>query len=140
MNCAMSPERIVRAVKDIKHLRRNATLYTSRPQGAVTELYNGLRTEIARILVEIEKLDRAVPEDRSRLWLDEERVHVESDNRETNKRIENLIRDGRISAKVATSFLNDSSYAYGAMRELIEAGRTYYVAADSAVDEVEKIS
>jgi len=132
-------ERIVRAVKDIKHLRRNATQYTMRPQGSVTELYNGLRTEIARILVEIEKLDRAAPEDRSRLWLDEERVHVEKDNRDTNKRIETLIRDGRISAKVATSFLNDSSYAYGAMRELIEAGRTYYVAADSAIAEVEKI-
>ena len=132
-------ERIVRAVKDIKHLRRNATRYTTRPQGSVTVLYNGLRTEIARILVEMEKLDRLAPEDRSRLWLDEERVHIESDKRDTNHRIETLIRDGRISAAAATSFLNDSSYAYGAMRELIEAGRSYYVAADGAVAEVEKI-
>ena len=132
-------ERIVRAVKDIKHLRRNATRYTARPQGSVTDLYNGLRTEIARILVEMEKLDRTDPENRSRLWLDEERVHVESDKRDTNHRIETLIRDGRISAKAATSFLNDSGYAYDAMRELIEAGQSYYVAKDSAVAEVEKI-
>jgi phosphate:Na+ symporter len=132
-------ERIVRAVKDIKHLRRNATRYTQRPQGAITQLYNALRTEIARILVEIEKLDRADPENRSRLWLEEERVHVEDDYQATNKRIEDLIRDGRISAKVATSFLNDSGYAYGAMRELIEAARKYYVEKDSAVAEVEQI-
>ena len=132
-------ERIVRAVKDIKHLRRNATRYTTRPQGSVTDLYNGLRTEIARILVELEKLDRLAPEDRSRLWLDEERIHIESDKRDTNHRIEALIRDERINATAATSFLNDSSYAYGAMRELIDAGRSYYVATDSAVAEVEKI-
>lgn len=132
-------ERIVHAVKDIKHLRRNATRYTARPQGAATDLYNGLRTEIARILVEIEKLERAAPEDRSRLWLDEERVQVEKDNREANQRIESLIRDGRISAEVATSYLNDSNYAYGAMRDLIEAAQGYYVAADSAIAEIEKI-
>jgi phosphate:Na+ symporter len=132
-------ERIVRAVKDVKHLRRNATRYTSRPQGSVTDLYNGLRTEIARILVEMDKLDRADPDNRSRLWLEEERVHVESDKRDTNNRIETLIRDGRISARAATSFLNDSGYAYDAMRELIEAGRSYHVSTDSAVAEVEKI-
>lgn len=132
-------ERIVRAVKDVKHLRRNATRYTTRPQGAVTDLYNGLRTEIARILVEIEMLDRADPENRSRLWLDEERVLVESDQRDTNHRIESLIRDGRINAKAATSFLNDSGYAYSAMHALIGAGQSYFVAPDSGVAEVEKI-
>ena len=45
--------RIVRAVKAIKHLRRNATRYTERPQGVITDLYNQLRAEIARILIEI---------------------------------------------------------------------------------------
>jgi phosphate:Na+ symporter len=130
---------IVRAVKDIKHMRRNATRYTTRPQGAMTKLYNALRTEIARILVEIDKLDRSDPEHRSRLWLEEERTHIESDYRNTNKRIEGLIVDGRITAKAATSFLNDSSYAYGAMRELIDAARNYYVEKDNAVAEVEQI-
>ena len=132
-------ERIVRVVKDIKHLRRNSNYYTAHPHGAATDLYNNLRIEIARILVEIDKLDRAEPENRSRLWLDEERENVESDYQNTNDRIGQLIRDGEINANVATSFLNDSSYAYGAMRELIEAARSYYVADDSAIAEIEQI-
>ncbi|MCP4317365.1 MAG: Na/Pi cotransporter family protein [Hyphomicrobiales bacterium] len=132
-------ERIVRAIKDIKHMRRNTTRYTTHPQGAMSDLYNGLRTEIARILVEIDKLDRSDPEHRSPLWLDEERTHIESDHQSTNRRIEDLIVDGRITAEAATSFLNDSSYAYGAMRELIDAARDYYVEKDSAVAEVEQI-
>lgn len=132
-------ERTVRAVKAIKHLRRNTVRYTGRPQGAITELYDGLRTDIARILVEIERLDRAAPESRSRLWLDDELQHVEVDYKQTNARIEDLIRGDQMSAKVATSFLNDSNYAYDAMRELIHAARSFYIERDSALAEVEQI-
>ncbi len=132
-------ERIVRAVKAVKHLRRNATTYTARRRGAVTDIYNELRTEIARILVEIRKLDLADPEERSSLWLDQERIQIESDCDSTNRRIESLIRDNSISARVATSFLNDSGYAYSAMRDLIEAARAYYIESDTAMAEVERI-
>ncbi|WP_223423095.1 Na/Pi cotransporter family protein [Tateyamaria pelophila] len=131
--------RIVRAVKSIKHLRRNATQYTERPQGVITDLYNGLRTEIARILVEIHKLELANPEDRSSLWLDQERIQVESDAQDTNNRIEALIRDRRLAASKATSFLNDSNYAYSAMRDLLDAARDSYIETEDAMAEVERI-
>lgn len=132
-------ERIVRAIKDIKHMRKNVIRYTVHNEDVVSNLYNELRTQIARILVEINHLELADPKNRSRLWLEEERTHVESDYQSTNKRIGGLIRDGKISADAATSFLNDSNYAYGAMRELIEAACTYYVERDGAVAEVEQI-
>jgi len=132
-------ERIVRAIKNVKHMRKNTTYYTASAKGAMTDLYDGLRTEIARILVEIEKLDRTDAEHRSHLWLEEERVHIESAYQNTSTRIEDLIRNGEISAQAATSFLNDSSYAYSAMRELVEAARHYYVEKDSAVAAVEQL-
>lgn len=132
-------ERIVRAIKDIKHMRKNVIRYTVPHQDVMSDLYNELRTQIARILVEINNLELADPEHRSRLWLEEERTHVESDHQSTNLRIGALIRGGKISADAATSFLNDSHYAYGAMRELIEAACTYYVERDSAIAEVEQI-
>ncbi len=130
---------IVRAVKSIKHLRRNMSLYTSHPQGAVTEIYNDLRTEIARILVEIRRLDLAEPEDRSSLWMDEELAQIEHDRLQCSHRVEEKLRSGELSADAATSFLNDSGYAYDAMRNLVSAARTYYAETDSAVDEVERI-
>ncbi len=130
---------IVRAVKAIKHLRRNATTYTTHDQGAVTEIYNGLRTEIARILVEIRKLDIAKPEDRSNLWLDEEAAQVEDDADNSNRVVDALIRKGSLEADAATSFLNNSGYAYNAMRDLLGAARAYYIESDSAVAEVERI-
>ncbi len=132
-------ERIVRAVKAVKHLRRNATQYTERPQGVITDLYNVLRSEIARILVEIRKLDQTDPEDRTSLWLDQERVQVESDAQATNSAIETLIRDRSLDPLKATSFLNDSNYAYSAMRDLLGAAKAYYIETEDAMAEVERI-
>lgn len=130
---------IVKAVKSVKHLRKNILRYTTRHQGAVTELYDGLRAEIARIAVEIRKLGLAAPEDRSALWLDQERVQIEDDARSATERVEALIRDGELTPTAATSFLNDAGYAYNAMRDLIEAARSYYIERDSAVAEVERL-
>ncbi len=130
---------IVQAVKSIKHLRKNVVRYTTRSQGAVTELYDGLRTEIARIAVEIRKLGLVAPEDRSALWLDQERAQIEEDAQLTTRRVEAMIRSGTLKPAAATSFLNDSGYAYAAMRDLIEAARNYYIERDSALAEVEKL-
>lgn len=130
---------IVQAVKSVKHLRKNILRYTIRPQRVVTELYDGLRTEIARIVIEVRKLGMAAPEDRSALWLDQERARIEEDARSTSKRVEALIRNGELSAVAATSFMNDSGYAYGAMRDLIKVARSYYIERDSAMAELEKL-
>jgi phosphate:Na+ symporter len=130
---------IVQAVKSVKHLRKNVSRYTARKQGKVTELYDSLRTEIARIMVEIHKLDLAGPDERSALWLDQERAQVEEDARSTSRRIDDLIRERDINATAATSFLTDSGYAYAAMRDLIEAARNYYIERESAMAEVERL-
>lgn len=130
---------IVQAVKSIKHLRKNILRYTVHPQGATTGLYDELRTEIARIAIEIRKLGLAEPKDRSTLWLDQERARIEEDARLTSKRIDTLIRKGELNPAAATSFMNDSGYAYDAMRDLIEAARSYYVERDGAMAEVERI-
>ncbi|WP_240705134.1 Na/Pi cotransporter family protein [Pacificoceanicola onchidii] len=131
--------RIVRAVKAVKHLRRNATRYTQSDQGAVTELYDQLRIEIARILVEINRFDLSGPDERSSLWLDHERAQVVSDAHDTNARIDTLIRNRTLDASMATSFLNDSRYAYAAMRDLLDAAQAFHIEPEGALAEVERI-
>ncbi|MBO6673430.1 MAG: Na/Pi cotransporter family protein [Rhizobiales bacterium] len=130
---------IVKAVKSVKHLRKNVLRFTGRDMGAVTNLYDGLRTEIARIIVEIHKLESTDPEERSALWLDQERAQIEDDALSTTRRVDDLIRQGKLQPAAATSFLNDSGYAYAAMRNLIEAARKYYIERDSAMAEVERL-
>ena len=50
-----------------------------------------------------------------------------------------LIRTRDLTPIAATSFLNDSGYAYSAMRELIDVARSYYIERDEAVAEVERV-
>jgi len=130
---------IVQAVKAVKHLRKNVVRYTVRPRGVATELYDELRIEIARIVVEIYKFDQADPGDRSSLWMDQVLAQIETDARATTRRIEVLIRKEKLTAGAATSFLNDSRYAYTAMRELTEAARNFFTERDSAMAEVERL-
>jgi phosphate:Na+ symporter len=130
---------IVRSVKAIKHLRRNTSRYTSYPQGAVTEIYNDLRIELARILVQIRAMDQADPEERSSLWMEEELVQIEQGQRDRSRKVEELLSKGELSPEAATSFLNDSGYAYDAMRDLVGAARGYYVEKNTAVADVERI-
>jgi phosphate:Na+ symporter len=130
---------IVKAVKSVKHLRKNIVRFTVRRQGVVTDMYDDLRTEIARIIVEIRKLEMTDPQDRSALWLDQERAQIERDAQSTTRRIDDLIRQGKLKPAAATSFLNDSGYAFSAMRDLIEAARKYYIERDSAMAEVERL-
>jgi phosphate:Na+ symporter len=66
-------------------------------------------------------------------------VQVESDAQDTSNRIEELIRTRQIDAGAATSFINDSSYAYSSMRELLSAARAFYIETEDAMAEVERI-
>ena len=128
---------IVRAVKAIKHMRRNATRYTSTSSGAATDIYNQLRTQVAAILVEIHNLEQAG--ERGLLRLEEERIQVEGAYRNLKGEVESLINSGRLNAAAATSFLTDSGYAYDAIRSLIDAAREINFETEEPVAEVERI-
>jgi phosphate:Na+ symporter len=128
---------LVRAVKSVKHIRKNVLRYTTRPQGAVTDLYDDLRAEVARIVVAIRDLAQEPPDARSVLWLDQEAMRIEANARSRNARVGALLRGGALAPGPATSFLNDASYADAAMRELVAAALAYFAEADRAVAEVE---
>jgi phosphate:Na+ symporter len=131
--------RIVESVKAIKHLRKNVNRFTTRNTGLMRDLYNEMRMEIAEILREIDRLQHADPADRTTLWLDEARAGLEDDRRTIDRRVDTLIRDNKITAEQATSFLNDFGYAFSAMRNLIDVARELYAAPEAALAEIERM-
>ena len=130
---------LVRAVKAVKHMRENVTRFTSLPQGAVTELYDQLRLDIAQILVEIARLDQLPAEARSSLSLEEERRALEAEQQALAGRLEGLLQTRRITAAHATSFLNDSGYALEASRNLVQAAQQVFRPLDRAEAEIERL-
>ena len=131
--------KVVEAVKAIKHLRKNVNRFTTRDTGSMRALYNEMRMEIAEIMREIHRLQHADPEERTTLWLDEALAELETARRDLDRRVDTLIRDDSVTAEQATSFLNDSGYAYSAMRNLIDVARELYAAPDEALAEIERM-
>nr|WP_321461282.1 Na/Pi symporter [uncultured Cohaesibacter sp.] len=130
---------MVRAVKAIKHMRRNANLFTHQPMGAATELYNALRTEIARILVQLHALNDMEPSKRDNGWLEEELATIKKAKDASMQLVEAHIRAGDLEIQSATSFLNDSDYAYSAMKDLLKAAKAIYSEPESTEQQVERV-
>lgn len=99
-----SAEEMVRALKEVTHLRNNASRYTKSDHGEITRLYNRIRTELARMIVEARKMADADPEMRSSLWLEEERVRAKKVKAELGDYVEGLMaaRADRIAGHVVS--------------------------------------
>ncbi len=117
---------LVRAVKAIKHMRDNTQRFTTVPHGEITHLYDNLREDIAQILVEIARMESTAPEARMSVWMEEEHAALEEQTRAAVQHVESALQTRRISAADATSFLNDSGYAFEAMRALLDAAQLIY--------------
>lgn len=132
-------ERLVRAVKEVRHLRRNTARFTSTDQGVPTRLYNELRLELARLIIELDELAQADPETRSVLWLQEKRERIQAEKKVARPMVEELLRQGAVGPATATSYLNDVNYAYRAMKEMLEGAQVLYEDPDGILAEVERL-
>ncbi|MBL4810762.1 MAG: Na/Pi cotransporter family protein [Rhodobacteraceae bacterium] len=134
-----SAEEMVRAVKEVKHLRANTSHFTGAEHGEITRLYNRIRTELARMVVEANKMANADPDIRSSLWLEQERTRVKQIKAELGDYVEGLMIAKELTGPEATSFLNDASYGYGAMKGIIDATRFLYSEYQGPMAEIERI-
>ncbi|TVP73547.1 MAG: Na/Pi cotransporter family protein [Rhodobacteraceae bacterium] len=130
---------LVRALKAVAHMRKNTTRFTSQPQGEVSAFYDALRLAMAHALVEITALAATPPAQRVSLALLDERQALEADSRALTQRLERMLQTRQISASHATSVLNDSAYAFDALRNLIDAARQLYRSEDAGEAEIERI-
>ncbi len=117
--------RIVRAIKSIKHLHKNMTRFIRSRNPHIRREYNNIRLNIARVLRMIEQL-RAGAGEVDVLDLDALRVAARKNRNETLSRLDLMIRNGEITAGEATSLMNDLTYGYDAVKDLVKAARIIF--------------
>ncbi|MGB7550930.1 MAG: Na/Pi symporter [Chromatiaceae bacterium] len=116
---------IVEAIKDVKHMRKNLVAYILSDNASIKGEYNKIRAQLGEILRELDVL-RESGEDADLVALDGLRLQMEENDSTLNGDLDHLIREGRITAPMATSLMNDSSYAYDVARNLIAAGESLF--------------
>ncbi|MES9901933.1 MAG: Na/Pi cotransporter family protein, partial [Sedimenticola sp.] len=144
VNTIMSPEQadelfmlrsagryIVGAINDTKHMHNNLVQYIASDNPHIRSEYNKLRIGLGSVLRRLEKT-RADEQglDDDVLSMNIIKLEMAEHDRTVNETIEQLIRDGLITAQMATSLMNDSSYAYDVAKDLVQMSEVLFAKGD----------
>jgi len=111
---------IVQAVKDTKHLQKNLVKYAKNDNKHIKKEYDTIRKDLAELLRNINIIANTDEEDVIILLLSKARIHTKKYDIVANGTLDNLIRKSLITNEMATSLMNDSSYAHDISKNLIE--------------------
>ena len=134
----MANQSILIALKDVKHLQKNMKRYIASDNPEISGEYNRLRQRIAKVMRRLEKI-RASGETSvtSILSLDALKLTLEKNMGLLHERMNELIRDGNVSAEMAISLMNDSNYTYSIIHNLIQINHNYLKSEEGGETEAE---
>ena len=113
---------IVEAIKDTKHLNKNLSTYIISDNQYIREEYNKIRINLMSVL-------RSLDEARGGgdiLSLDSLKLEMKLNDTTANGTLEKLIHESKISAQMATSLMNDISYADDVIKNLLQMGEILF--------------
>lgn len=118
---------IVETIKDIRELQKNIDKYMGSKNEFIKIEYNYLREEMARVLDTINALRIAEDDIDVLVKIKVLKESLDKLDMIKNGRIDKLIRDDKIEPKMATSLINDGSFAYEISRKLIEVATIVWI-------------
>jgi phosphate:Na+ symporter len=129
---------IVEALKDTKHLQKNMSKYIRSDNSYIRAEYNKIRIHLGTVLRQILQIQESQDDPVAMLSLDNIKLAMKENDVTVNGMLEVLIREGRISAQMATSLMNDSSYVYDITKNLLQAGEVLFATGDQSMKDVER--
>lgn len=129
---------IVEAVKDTKHLQKNLAHSLTLDNKYIRKEYDNIRKQLAAVLRELAEVRQHGDDSAAVLSLDALKMMMKEHDRMLNSTMDQLIRQDLISAAMATSLMNDSSYAYNIAKKLVMMGETLLSTGGTAKREAER--
>jgi len=129
---------IVQCVKDIKHLRKNATRYMVSDNDYMRKEYNRYRYRLASIMREICRLRQTDEAALESLGLDGFKLDIGRSLEQLNESLDQVLQTQQISPIMATSLLNDSKYADDVSWGLLNSAQAMLASHDVLVAEAEE--
>ena len=129
---------LVGAIKDIKHLQKNLERYMMSPNPAIREEYQTIRGQLASVLRGLELVRHHGDDSATVLSLDELKVEMDESDDLLDSTVDRLIRNHLITAEMATSLMNDSSYAHDVATKLVSMGEVLFSMGDINLRDAER--
>ena len=118
---------IVEALKDTKHLQKNVIKYSKSKNTYIRDEYHKMRKNLAELLRNINTIATTEEEDVMMLLLSKAKVYNKQNDVLSNGALDELIRKRMITNEMATSLMNDSTYAYNIGKNLIAMAETIFI-------------
>jgi len=122
---------IVNAIKLTREMQANVDRYMCAENEYVKREYNVMRLNIALLLRALFKIEEQTGPSQKIEALKRFKIALEEQDIITNGSLDKLIREQKINSDMATSLMNDSSYAYEIQRNLISAAEIIFANAFS---------
>ena len=123
----LASREIVEALKYMRELQKNIFYYSKSKNSYVKEEYNNLRVYIAKTIDAIEKLKEHDDDLDVISTIELLKESTKALDNIKNSRIDTLIRENRIDSKMATSLINDSSFAYDVTQKLLQVATILWI-------------
>ena len=119
---------LVEAVKDAKHLQKNMVRYLASSNLYLRDEYLALRQNLGYLLNRLDRVAECSTDDDEdvELTLSELSADIEEHDIVNNGRLDELIRQRRITPEQATSLMNDNSYCYRIGKNLLAMARACF--------------
>ena len=118
---------LVEAVKDTNYLQKNLLKYSTSTNEHIRKQYNTMRMDLTELLRIINIIATTDEEDVIILLLSKVKIHAKRYDIIANGTLDNLIRNSLITNEMATSLMNDSSYALDISKKLTEMAEIIFI-------------
>jgi len=125
---------MVEAIKDIRGLHKNVSLYMVSENQFMRKEYNQLRKKVSVVLREIFSARKNESPQARLERLEALKERAKKSDVMIDGTLEKLIREERISSVMATSLANDSDNVSGIVAKLIETAELLYIDRDTLIE------
>lgn len=126
---------IVEAFKASKHMQKNMLRYIDSENEDIRNEYNHIRRNLIKHLRNMQLIVNTSEEDIAVLLLSKLQLDAQKYDIAANKSLDNLIRTNKITYTMATSLMNDTTYAYTIASELTKVAHTLFIHTDTEFSE-----
>ena len=118
---------LVEVLRDTRDIQRNVNFYLKSKNEYIKEEYNILRKELAEMLIDINTLALLENDSEKLTQLELIKTELVHNDLASSEELDALIREDKIKATMATSYMNDSATGYSIQKKLVKVANILFL-------------
>ncbi|MGJ0301291.1 Na/Pi cotransporter family protein [Aliarcobacter cryaerophilus] len=118
---------LVEVLRDTRDIQKNVNFYLKSKNEYIKEEYNILRKELAEMLIDINTLSKLENDSDQLTQFELIKTELAHNDLASSEELDTLIREDKIKATMATSYMNDSATGYSIQKKLVKVANILFL-------------